>query len=412
MNFDFNIDNYNKNDFIEMFELPENYNKNQLQKQKEKLEENVRNNGELDILTKNKTLDFIEQVQLILLRNVEDITDLKDDIRDFYNSRFDLKQTPIQDSEEHMVQIQEKKPYLSSFPSEYFPGIINPLKKRTIKKILNIDSRFRENYYSSSSSNFSITLPLQMKNVLSIQLSSIEFPTTYYNVSKQYNNNFFTISVNTLSEVVQIPDGNYNFEGIVNAINKQIVLLGDPFQYITFIININNNNGSGQMMVGWDGNETSPYPLNFELNFQADKFGNEDRSTPLPLKLGWLLGFRNGIYTNNQNYVSEGVVDMSGPRYIYLVLDDFNNNVNNGFFSAFNSSILNNNILARLSLQSQNFNIFTENNLNIVTVAREYFGPVNLLNLNIQLLDEYGRILNLNNMDFSFCINLTCIYDI
>jgi hypothetical protein len=28
------------------------------------------------------------------------------------------------------------------------------------------------------------------------------------------------------------------------------------------------------------------------------------------------------------------------------------------------------------------------------------------------LLDEYGRIVDLNNMDFSFCINLTTVYDI
>ena len=26
--------------------------------------------------------------------------------------------------------------------------------------------------------------------------------------------------------------------------------------------------------------------------------------------------------------------------------------------------------------------------------------------INIQLLDEYGRIVDLNNMDFSFCVNL------
>ena len=28
-----------------------------------------------------------------------------------------------------------------------------------------------------------------------------------------------------------------------------------------------------------------------------------------------------------------------------------------------------------------------------------------------QLMDEYGRIMNLNNMDFSFCLDFTCIYD-
>ena len=54
----------------------------------------------------------------------------------------------------------------------------------------------------------------------------------------------------------------------------------------------------------------------------------------------------------------------------------------------------------------------SENNLITVTVPREYFGPVTLSNLNIQLLDEYGRLLDLNNMDYSFCLTLTRLYDL
>jgi len=152
--------------------------------------------------------------------------------------------------------------------------------------------------------------------------------------------------------------------------------------------------------------------FDFELNFQADRFGADDRNTPLPLKFGWMLGFRNGIYVNNQNYVSEGTVDLSGPRYLFLVVDDYNNSVNNGFYSAFNSSILNKNILARISLNASSYTIFNENNYNIVTTPRDYFGPVNIQNLTIQLLDEYGRIVELNNMDYSFALSLTVVYDI
>jgi len=37
---------------------------------------------------------------------------------------------------------------------------------------------------------------------------------------------------------------------------------------------------------------------------------------------------------------------------------------------------------------------------------------VNLQHLNVQLLDEYGRVVDLNNMDFSFCLTLTTAYDI
>ena len=140
--------------------------------------------------------------------------------------------------------------------------------------------------------------------------------------------------------------------------------------------------------------------------------GNEDRGTPLPLKFGWYLGFRNGLYVGNVNYVSEGIVNLTGPRYLYLVIDEFNNSVNNSFYSVFNSSVLNKNILARISVQANTFNILEQNNLTIVTTPREYFGPVNINAMNIQLLDEYGRIVDLNNMDFSFCLTLSIVYDL
>jgi hypothetical protein len=125
-----------------------------------------------------------------------------------------------------------------------------------------------------------------------------------------------------------------------------------------------------------------------------------------------MLGFRNGLYVGNINYISEGIIDTKGSKYLFLVVDDHNNNVNNGFYSAFNQSVLNNNILARISLQTPIYQTLGQNNLSLVTTPREYFGPVNLTNLHIQLLDEYGRVVNLNNMDYSFCLTLTTVYDI
>jgi hypothetical protein len=188
--------------------------------------------------------------------------------------------------------------------------------------------------------------------------------------------------------------------------------LGGFYKEITFDINYTSNNGSCQMMVLKNPSYTGT-PFIFSLDFQADRFGNCDNFTPLPLKFGWILGFRNGYYENNNNYVSESIVDLNPIKYLYLVLDDYNNSVNNGFYSAFNSSILNKNVLARISLQSHTpFQNLSENNLNLITQPREYFGPVTIQNLTIQLLDPYGRILDLNNNDFSFSITMQSIYDI
>jgi hypothetical protein len=415
MSFDLNIENYSKDELIQMFELPSQYDKNIVDIKESHLKNSIIKNTEINRETKQKTINFIVKAKNIILNNIqnkknEPVTHLAKELDSLYNTSFLLKPTNLEDTQEHMVQVRNEKPYLSSFPSEFFPGVINPLKKRTIKKNLNIDTRFRENYYTSPSTNFNINLPINFNNVIQMQLSAIEIPKSYYTISKQYGNNYFTIVVNGLSEVISIPNGNYNQNTIINAINNQLSLLPAPFNEVLFEVNLTNNTGSVQTLVGFT-NTTGNTSL--ELNFQADKFGTDDKGTPLPLKFGWLLGFRNGIYVNNLNYVSEGVINVTGSSYFFLVIDDHNNSVNNNFYGAFNSSVLNQNILARISSQiSASYSILEQNNLSVVTTPREYFGPVDIQIINIQLLDEYGRVVDLNNMDFSFCLTLTTVYDL
>jgi hypothetical protein len=419
MNFDLNINNYQKSELVDIFGLPPHYDKNILDIKETKLRENIMNNPEISKEIKIKTLEFLIQAKNILLdlnKNATKNREFQENIKDYYNSSYDLKPIKVDDQYGHMIQDKKELPYLSSFPSEIFPGVINPLKRRTNRLSLNIDTRFRDNYYGCAASNFNINLPLQMTNVVSMQLTSIELPLTFFNISKQLGCNFFTIRIKSgtseeTKQVVTLADGNYDQTGIVNLLNQQMTNLGGFYAGILFEINYTNNGGSGQMIVSLNSNYTGE-TFQFSLDFQADRSGSYDSSSPLPLKLGWILGFRNGVYENNSIYVSESIVDLNTIKYVYLVIDDYNNNVNNGFYSAFNSSILNKNILARISLPSPAFTVFSENNFNLVTYARQYFGPVTLQNMTIQLLDPYGRILDLNNIDYSFCLTLQTIYDI
>ncbi len=414
MNFDLNIENYTKNELIGMFELPEHFDRNIVEIKESKLRESILKNKEIKKDTQVQTINFLAKAKNIILNEPKQNNSFQQKIEDFYNSNYELKSSKLEDTDEHMVQVRPEKPYLSSYPSEFFPGIINPIKKRTIKKNLNIDTRFRDNYYVNSSTNFNLSVASNITDVLQMQLNSIELPTTYYAISKQYGNNYFSITINDGSisnTVIEIPDGNYTQQTIMNIINLQLTNAGAPFSNVSFIVNLTGTQtGSGQTLVGPNAGGLAITEI--ELNFQADRNGIDDRNTPLPLKLGWILGFRNGVYINNINYVSEGIVDITGPKYIFLVVDDHNSSVSNNFFSAFNSSLLNKNILARISLTANNYSILNQNNLNIVTTPREYFGPVNISNMTIQLLDEYGRIIDLNNMDYSFCLTLTCVYDI
>ena len=412
MSFDLNINNYQRLELIKMFDLPDNFDKFLVEKRESKMKDNILNDKKIGEEMKNKTIQFLFQAKNIILDSGQPLATLEKDIGILYNTIYDLKPIKIEQDNDHMVQERKNKPYLSSYPSEFFPGVINPLKKKVTRLYLNVDTRFRDNYYGSASSNFNLSCPVHINNVMTMQLTAIELPLTFYNISKQYDNNFFTIIVNEESKTVMIPDGNYDQNGMMAIINKSLQNLGGNFQYILFEINISNGNGSGNTFVSVNTSYTNSTPLQFSLDFQANRFGLYDDNTPLPLKFGWLLGFRNGVYVNNASYVSEGIFDLQSSRYLYLCVDDYNNNVNNGFYSAFNSSILNKNILARISLPSNAFNILIESNFNVVTQPREYFGPVNINSLNIQLLDAYGRVVDLNNMDYSFCLTFQTVYDL
>ncbi len=409
MSFDLNINNYTRDELVQMFDLPSNFDKNIFEMKEAKLRDSIVNNNEIKKDTQMKTLDFLIKAKNVILSTIrEESHSMQEKIGSIYHTTRDLKSTKLEQAE-HVLQERPINPYVTSSPKEFVTGTINPISKTTVKKNLNIDSRFRDNYFGSSSTNYTFKLPTNFNNVLRMELAAIELPTTYYVVSKQYGNNFFSITVNSDKTVINIPDGNYNPSTIMNAINNQLLLAEYPFNQVNFVANLTDGTGSGETLVGFSDLTDNTV---LELNFQADRYGIDDHNTPLPLKFGWLLGFRNGIYVNNLNYVSEGVIDMSGPRYVFLVVDDYNNNVNNNFYSAFNSSVLNKNILARISIQSNTFNILEQYGLNISTTPREYFGPVNITGMTIQLLDEYGRILYLNNMDFSFSLNLTSVYDL
>ena len=189
MNFDLNIENYSRNELIDMFELPSNFDKNIVEIKESKLREKILNNNEINKDTKVKTINFLKKAKDVILDQLKYQTEKLENLQKFservYNTNYELKPTELEEYAEHMVQIRPGKAYVSSSPSEFFPGIFNPLSKKIIRKNLNIDSRFRDNYYSTASTNFNFNLPLNIENVVEMRLNAIELPITYYVISKQ-----------------------------------------------------------------------------------------------------------------------------------------------------------------------------------------------------------------------------------
>jgi hypothetical protein len=421
-NFDLNINNYTIKELEELFELPNNYDESIIEIQETKLRENIINDKSIVVKTKNMTLDFINIVKQKLIENQKsklgpnsNKSKVDQNFENIYNIDLSLSKSDLIDAGSTNIIQRPNVLYTQSSPSEFYPGSINPLSRRILRKNISIDTRFRENYYTTSASNFNVDLPLRLTKVVSLQLSALEFPNTPYVISQVFGNNFFVLEVpNVEPLVVTIPDGNYDYLALQEYINNFLSTIA-PVEYnkIQFLADINTplgsgpRGGTGKMIVG-----STTGDVIFSINFLTDSYGNVDRQTPLPLKFGWLIGFRNGYYENNTTYISEGIINLIGPKYIYMVVNDFNNNVLDGFYAAFTSSILNNNILARISLQGTVFDFLTKDNFNLITTPRQYFGPVDIQKLQIQLLDEYGRILNLNNMDYSFCLTFQTIYDL
>jgi hypothetical protein len=385
-----------------MFQLTPNYTDTALLQKEQVLRENILSDGAVEPMVKIQTLKFIEQAKQILLADKAPSLAVAT-----------IKPEPAK------VPTQI---YMPTHPSEYFPGWVNPVKKRNRTIHLNIDTKFRESYYVTQSSNFHLNLPLKIDSVINMQLAAIEFPpTAFYSVSKMLGNNFFwlragSIAAGDLEETaVIVPDGNFTANNAVEIINKflQSLTTTTYLQYIYFSVNenINGTSGSSQLLVAV--NESYPFgtPFNFIIDLQANLVGQPDYSTPLPLKLGWSLGFRNGIYINSSAYITEGVLNLAGAGYLYLCIDDYNNFANN-FFCAFNESVLNKNIIARIAVQSSVSSAVTFSNIGLITTPREYYGPVNIEKMQIQMVDEYGRIVNLNNMDYSFCLTFTTGEDV
>lgn len=424
MSFNLDINTYSSSELEEILGLVPPFTKQDISKKASLLTSNIESDSSIAPDLKKNTVDFIKKVEDKLVTLTTTIASVIK-VPQYTPLSYDIPQiqyTPVETvADDHDIIVKPTLPYTMSFPQEYHPGVLNPIERRVIRKILNIDTRFRDNYNSTSSTDCALSVPFNI-TVLNMQLTSIEIPTSYYAISKQYGNNYFSITAGNEKIIYSIPDGNYSNQDLVNylnnyATNNGYTSLTNPLlYYITFNVNIigQTGSGSGQFVIGINPSYGSTL-FDFAVNFNEDINGNPDPSTPIIMKLGWILGFREGVYINNSTYVSEGVIDLYGPRYLFLAINDYTTSVNGGFYSAYNKTFLDKNILARITIPNytaDKFNVLSWNNMNIISYPRQYFGPINLGKLGIQLINEYGTPINLNNMDFSFCLSFDTPYNL
>jgi hypothetical protein len=94
---------------------------------------------------------------------------------------------------------------------------------------------------------------------------------------------------------------------------------------------------------------------------------------------------------------------------LYIVVDEFSRGNQSSFVSPLPSSLINKNILARISIDYRKYDfgdIIVGNQFNGVLLSdnRSYTGKTDLQKLNVQIVNEWGIPVNLNGLDFSFTI--------
>jgi hypothetical protein len=283
--------------------------------------------------------------------------------------------------------------------------VMTNVSQPTRKKYINIDSRNLD-VSGNSIANYTITLPERINNVKSIMVCNAEVPISYYNVSYNLGNNSFGVYnvAGGSSGSVVVSNGNYTSSTLVTEINSKLTALGNNFVDLSF--NVYNN-----FVISSVKNDSTYASTGVDVNFAVNS-SNEFDKYNFKAKLGWLLGFRDTSYNmTSTTRTAEALPDLNGPRYLYLVVDEFTKGNQSSFLAINTKSQIQGNILARITMNRTTFgfgNILPANNFNgyLLTDRRSYNGRVDLQKLKIQLTDEYGTPVDLNGSGFSFCLEV------
>ena len=278
-------------------------------------------------------------------------------------------------------------------------------------KYLTIDTRFRDYYDTSTVANYNISLPERVNSVRSMRLRSVELPISFYNISSQLQNNSFSLKNNLVEKTIVLDDNQYSESGtnpLGTAVESKL-----NASSLTWIQNLNVTYDASTKKI------TIANTNSFDIDIIFDKAdcdsgkGGLSPAESLMSKLGWMLGFRLSSYTikSSSNIVGEAIMDVHGPRYLFLILDEFKNGNPHSFLGLSRTSQLSSQqILGRIVMSADDHPYGSINPMELgtrlVSDVRTYGELVNLQRMNVRIVDEFGRIMNLNGLDFSFCLEL------
>lgn len=262
---------------------------------------------------------------------------------------------------QHAPMKQEQIATTDTFDLPVKQDSLNPNLKNTTMRFINLDSQFRQ-YTSgvdSTSTDYTLDLSDTLKNALKLRLYSYQIPSSWYAIDSAYGNTcfwvVFDISGNSTAITVSIPSGNYNQTSFVTQLNKSFQDAGitrdndnDTVYYneSNGKITINLHKGRYTPIIG----NSVPFDKNTQIIFYdftgTLQCGNTCKSSSnhyFNNTLGWIMGFKLPyVYLDSSGNTGTAILDLNGPKYLILVIDDYNQNrVNNSIVSiAQNSNTL------------------------------------------------------------------------
>tara|TARA_Y100000816_G_scaffold159113_1_gene113734 strand:- start:4948 stop:6246 length:1299 start_codon:yes stop_codon:yes gene_type:complete len=347
------------------------------------LEEDKNLYKEILILPNFERLNSPEQILEIILKNNENLR---------IKSNNEQPQQILQQFAEKMER-SKKEPTLSSHVP-LAPGSINAIKRQLQVRNLFMNSCFRnETDHHATTTNFDYIIPSEITNVVSMEITSLDIPSNSW---YHFNNLSFTIEYNEDQNVSVTVNGNYTASELVDDISNQ--LIGVP---------ISNSLDPNTQKMTFTNATSYPAYITFSTEESSKK-----------KSLGWLLGFRKMSYTiprstptETHSIESEGVIDTGSNKYLYFCINDYQNNVNEMNSICVANNLSNKHILGKILLPSSSNQGTTTTFKSTYSAKRNYNGPINLKRLHVQLLDKDGEIIDLNQMDFGFTLQLELLYE-
>jgi hypothetical protein len=436
--FDFNIKNYSISELETFLTLNENYSVNDINEKCSKINSVITGNKDYDKGYKNRLEQFLDEAKFKLVSNIKAISQE-------YNGFIEDYDKPIIDNKITSSDFQK--------PIEKYDNvgkIINPmatshqsLQKISIpsnstnpfagnKFIANyvFNTQFRDNFFTTQPEDCTFTLPIKIKNVISISLSAVQIPNVFLEFSKTKGTDTIYIYEETtnIAGLVTIPSGNYDtttFPPILEkAINIQLIgswpnrfkVSIDPYTYFTTISNTTNN---FRMNILKDKPDnigdctTFKYTVNSNPDNVITKNNINSKASKFVTTMGYLIGYRKIEYAGFNSYTSESMFNNTYTDYVYFCMNEYATGsqymANYGVLS---QGLIDDNILAIVPITTEKFVSTFADNSDYIYKIRNYTGPIDIQKITIKLLGPNGSLLNLYNFDYAFNLQITTIYDI